>query len=48
MARTQVTMTRCQGVSASAKEIILRSPMTMVFIEFELVTSSGQRYWVQP
>ena len=44
----QVTMTRFHGVSASAKEIIFRSAMTMVFIELELVTSSGHRYWVQP
>src|SRR5262249_30765641 len=48
IARMVVAITRFHSVSASAKEIILRSAMMIVFMPLSLVTSSGQRYWVQP
>ncbi len=36
-------MTRCHCVSASAKEIIFRSAIMMVFMSLLLVIRSGQR-----
>ena len=48
IASTEVAITSCHSVSASPPTIMRLMPITVVYIDSSLVTSSGHRYWFQP
>src|SRR5206468_7206202 len=43
-----VAMTRFHSVAASPPAIIRLMPITVVYIDSSVVTSSGHKYWFQP
>ena len=48
IASIAVAITRFHSVAASPPAIIRLMPITVVYIDSSVVTSSGHRYWFQP